>query len=222
MNDQEIHAIFKDIVDKLAMGDPMLAPLPEVYDPGATLSSLGLDLTVLPEVKLQLEARLGGKTLDWDFLLNAESMQGMTLGPIVANVRNALETRTRNPILVYVDDEEENLFVFKRRFEKKINLRTFSDPLAALNFIRESDDVTLVVTDEVMPNLGGNALCDEVHRVKPNVKFVLITGNPNQDEDLMYRALRRNRFYEFIQKPLDLEKMGAEYEALFQKLLVQT
>jgi DNA-binding NtrC family response regulator len=124
-----------------------------------------------------------------------------------------------NPLVVYVDDEEENLFIFKRKFASAFSLRSFSDPMEALEFILTNNDVALVVTDEVMPKLSGNELCDKVHESKPNLKFILITGNPNSDDDLMYRSLRYNRFYEFINKPMDFEGKGREYLHLIQGVI---
>ena len=41
-------------------------------------------------------------------------------------------------MVVYVDDEEENLFIFKRRFGKDFPIKTFSDPHEALSFIKVS------------------------------------------------------------------------------------
>lgn len=219
MEDLEIYTILKDIVAGMAADDPLIHPLPDALNPQDTLGDSGLDLTVLPEIRMQLKTRLQGKELDWDFLFDAEGLQGMSLAQLIASIRQSLQNRNLNPIVVYVDDEEENIFVFRRKFDKKFRLKTFSDSLQALDFIRKSDDVALVVTDEVMPNMGGNQLCDEVHRTKPYLKFVLVTGNPNQDEDLMYRSLRRNRFYEFIQKPMEMEKKGEEYEKIFRKLI---
>jgi DNA-binding NtrC family response regulator len=77
----------------------------------------------------------------------------------------------------------------------------------------------LVITDEVMPKLSGNELCDAVKKSKPNLKFILITGNPNHDSDLMYLTLRKNRFYEFINKPVDFENKAEEYFSMIQSLI---
>jgi CheY-like chemotaxis protein len=219
MTEAEIYVVLKDIVGKLSSQDATLQPLPENLEPATNLVDLGLDLTSLPEIRRELQARLQGKELDWDFLYDSETLSGQTLGTLVSRIKDSLANPNPNPFLVYVDDEEENLFVFRRKFDKLFRLKTFSDPLKALEFIRATDEVGLVVTDEVMPNLGGNALCDEVHRTKPYMKFVLITGNPNQDEDLMYKSLRQNRFFEFIQKPLDMQNKGSDYETMFRKLL---
>jgi hypothetical protein len=51
------------------------------------------------------------------------------------------------------------------------------------------------------------------------MKFILITGNPNSDGDLMYRALRRNRFFEFFNKPVDFEAKSEEYLGLINRII---
>jgi response regulator RpfG family c-di-GMP phosphodiesterase len=154
-----------------------------------------------------------------DQYLLPEEFHYLTMGKLLSLLTTSSMSKILNPQVVYVDDEEENLFIFKRKFGNKVNLKTFTDPLAALEYIKAEDSVSLVITDEVMPIMGGNALCDEVHKAKPMLKFILLTGNPNNDDDLLYRTLRQSRFYEFISKPVDLEGKGAEYLKMFQEIL---
>jgi CheY-like chemotaxis protein len=219
MDNSQIYVILKDIVQGLAKADRSFKPLPDAFKNDLRLDEAGLDLTTLPEVAQELEARLKGKDLGLGKLFSQEILNSMTMGTLVESIRNALTPQTKAKIVVYVDDEEENLFIFNRKFGKRLNLKTFTNPIAALDFIRAEEKVGLVVTDEVMPNLSGSALCDEVHKTKPFMKFILITGNPNSDEDLMYKALRKHRFYEFINKPVDFEGKGEEYFNVINGLL---
>lgn len=219
MDAVSIYGILREITVAIAAKDPGFPALPPRPDPAASLNDVGLDIITLPDVLGDLKKRLGGKDLGLDRLLNPADLNAMTVGTLLRHIGQALGSGTRNPIVVYVDDEEENLFVFKRKFGKRLNLKTFPDPLQALEFIRREEDVALVITDEVMPELSGNQLCDEVHRIKPKMKFILITGNPNNDEDLMYRSLRKNRFYEFINKPVDFEGKGEDYFNMIQGLI---
>jgi CheY-like chemotaxis protein len=219
MDNSAIYLILKDIIGTFAAKDRSYQQLPDSIDESASLNDLGLDITTLPEVLAEFQARVGGKDLQMDDVLNPSDVNSMTLGDLLREIRTALGGHRANPVVVYVDDEEENLFIFTRKFGKQLNLKTFTDPVKAFEFIKSDGSVALVITDEVMPNLNGNALCDAVHKVKPTMKFVLITGNPNTDDDLMYRSLRKNRFYEFINKPLDLANKGDEYLALFKGLV---
>lgn len=220
MGNKEIYDILKDIVSALRKEDESFQPLPEVFDPELTLDGAGLDLATLPEVLVEVKTRFNGKDLGLDSFLTPDILNTSTLGQLVGRILAGFSPKkAQEAVVVYVDDEEENLFVFKRKYGKRLNLKTFTEPLKALEFIKQDENVRLVITDEVMPKMSGNELCDQVHKTKPLMKFILITGNPNNDGDLMYRALRRNRFFEFINKPIDLEGKGEEYLATIQGLI---
>lgn len=219
MKKADIYRMLREITESLHRKEPGFPTLPERPEETALLNDLGLDIISLPDVVAELKTRLGGRDLGLDKLLNPADVNAMTLGNLLSHIQAMTSSQVRQPVVVYVDDEEENLFIFKRRFGKHLSLKTFSDPIEALDFIKTDDSVGLVITDEVMPRLSGNQLCDEVHKAKPTMKFILITGNPNGDGDLMYKSLRQNRFYEFINKPLDLEGKGEEYLTLIQGLV---
>ncbi len=211
MNTQQAYDIVREIVASLKERGENTKLLPEEMKPEAALYDLGVDLIVFSELAEELSQRFNGR----DFHLNAymvpEEYYYLTVGELVERITSTFKAVKRDPLVVYVDDEEENLFVFKRRYGKKLNLQTFTNPNSALSFIQNNSDVKLVITDEVMPGMSGNELCDNVHKTKPLMKFILITGNPNGDGDLMYRTLRKNRFFEFINKPVDFENKGEEY-----------
>lgn len=219
MEKQQAYEIIREIVVSLAARGEKVKPLPESAPPDATLDSLGVDLIAFSEIAEDLKARFNGKDFHLNSFLVPDEYFYLTVSRFTEIVANAFRTAKKDQIVVYVDDEEENLFVLKRKFGRQLNLKTFTDSSLALEFIKTNENVGLVITDEVMPILSGNQLCDEVHKAKPMMKFVLITGNPNNDDDLMYRALRKNRFYEFISKPMDLDKKGEEYLAMFNTLL---
>jgi CheY-like chemotaxis protein len=219
MDKATLYVLLKESVDTLAKRDGYFKSLPDMPDFDLPLNDAGLDIVTLPEVAEDLKSRLGGRNLGIEAILNPQDVNAMTIGQLLDQIGSALAPKRKDPIVVYVDDEEENLFVFNRKFGKRLNLKTFTEPYKALEFIRDEENVALVITDEVMPKLNGNGLCDEVHKVKPMMKFILITGNPNSDDDLMYRSLRKSRFYEFINKPVDFEKKGDEYLKMFQDIL---
>jgi CheY-like chemotaxis protein len=219
MNTDRAYAILRDITAALEARGEKTKTLPEAALPEATLHRLGVDLTAFSELIEELSLRFNGKDFHLEGYLIPEEYYYLTVDKLVTAVTAAFKTTSREPEVVYVDDEEENLFVFKRKFGKKLKLKTFSDPRAALHYVQRSEDVKLVITDEVMPGMSGNELCDAVHETKPLMKFILITGNPNSDGDLMYRALRRNRFFEFFNKPVDFEANGEEYLALIHGVI---
>jgi CheY-like chemotaxis protein len=219
MNRTELYGILRAISLEKSNTDDAFRELPEAPPWQATLEELRIDMFTAQEYFQSLGNRIPSKR----FTVPAGLIDKLQMFPNLGSlcdyiVANGFE-KNRNVEVVYVDDEPENLFVFKRRFGKRLNLKTFENPKDALGYIIGSPQVGLVITDEVMPELSGNQLCDEVHKAKPNMKFILITGNPNNDADLMYRSLRQNRFYEFINKPMDLDGKGEEYLNMINGLL---
>lgn len=216
MNSQQAYNIIREIIVTLIARGEQAKELPESLRSDATLYEQGLDLTAFSELVEELSQRFNGRDFHLGGYLIPEEYYYLTTGKLVESMVAAFKTAKKDPVVVYVDDEEENLFIFNRKFGKKLNLKTFGDPKEALTFIQGQENVKLVITDEVMPGMTGNELCDAVHKTKPMMKFILITGNPNSDGDLMYRALRKNRFYEFINKPVDFDGKGEEYLNLIQ------
>ena len=228
MQQKRVLAILREVFSRLSRENPSFSPMPELISENSTLEVLHVTDANIGELAKELRNRLGGIALNVELMYRMQKAFGgtssgqnqyTTVGDMVRHIQTSLHHGIQNPVVVYVDDEEENLFVFRRKYGKRINLRTFSDPAEALAFIKDSPDVVLVLTDESMPVMSGNELCDEVHRTKPFLKFVLITGNPGGDENLMHRSLRHGRFYDFINKPLDFDRKGEEYFESMNKVL---
>ncbi|MEO7423703.1 MAG: response regulator [Fibrobacteria bacterium] len=228
MQENRILAILQEVFSRLSHENPSFSPLPAVIDTTTTLEQLHVSDANIAELAKELRHRLGGLALNVELMYRTQKAfsgisggenQYSTVGDMIKHIHSGVHHGIKNPIVVYVDDEEENLFVFRRRYGKRLALRTFSNPEEALAFIKEDPEVVLVLTDESMPGISGNHLCDLVHQYKPFLKFILITGNPGGDENLIHRSLRHGRFYDFINKPLDFDKKGEEYFESMNKVL---
>ncbi|MEO6097376.1 MAG: response regulator [Fibrobacteria bacterium] len=228
MNQERVLAILREVFARLSRENPSFSPLPEIISENTTLESLHVNEGNIAELAKELRHRLGGIAMNVEMMFRMQKAftstaagvnQYRTVGDMARHIQASLHHGIPNPLVVYVDDEEENLFVFRRKYGKRFNLRTYSKPDEALAFIKDSPDVVLVLTDESMPGMSGNDLCDLVHVTKPFLKFVLITGNPGGDENLLHRSLRHGRFYDFINKPLDFDRRGEEYFEAMNKVL---
>lgn len=82
------------------------------------------------------------------------------------------------------------------------------DGLDALNTIQECDkSVDLVVTDVVMPNMSGGELAKVLGQLRPNTKFLFVSGYPGQTIlDHKVVDLETN----FLQKPYTLRQLSAK------------
>jgi CheY-like chemotaxis protein len=214
-----LYDILQDIVSILSEGNPEYRNLPTELEPDALIFDLGLNSENLPAILGELKIRLEGRDVNILASIPEPDLKSLTLKRFLKLLQESIVTAVLAPIVVYVDDEEENIFVFKRYFGKALRLVTFTDPESAFDFIRKESAVALVITDQVMPKLNGTALCNAIRRTKPFLKFILLTGNPAGDSDLMYSSLRHGKFHDFISKPLDLQKRGPEYLEMIQSLL---
>jgi len=219
VKEQIVYDLLSSSVESLKESNDNLSSLDKTMQKPKKWTEYGFSADDFTALEKDMVHRLGGRALDMGQLTMENRFPELTMDETVTFLSNRLGIHAENPIVVYVDDEEENLFIFKRKFSKDLRIRTFANPREALSFIKVSSEVALVITDEVMPGLMGNDLCDQVKAVKPFMPFILITGNPENDEGLMYRSLRHNRFYEFIQKPVDFDGKKDQYLDLFKNIM---
>jgi DNA-binding NtrC family response regulator len=73
------------------------------------------------------------------------------------------------------------------------HVRAFSNPLKALQYIKESGCPAFIITDFEMPEMNGIALLDAVTSVHPGAAGLIVTGNQSQ-------ALALSRNYPVLQK----------------------
>ncbi|NOZ04807.1 MAG: PAS domain S-box protein [Chloroflexi bacterium] len=72
-------------------------------------------------------------------------------------------------------------------------------------YAEHHDDIALVLSDIVMPAMGGAELARELQQIDPKAKVVLITGYPLGQAQ---RGLKAEGVMDWIQKPLSLSELG--------------
>jgi DNA-binding NtrC family response regulator len=80
------------------------------------------------------------------------------------------------PSVLYLDDEQCCLDVFRERFDREYDVRTASTPEDARRMLaaRPAD---VVISDESMPDISGKAFIAEVAAAYPSAYRVLLTGS---------------------------------------------
>ena len=114
--------------------------------------------------------------------------------------------RTKETILV-VDDEpsvRELLNTILARAGYRV--RIAADAREALSIFAQFNGIDLIVSDICMPGMNGHRLLDELRRIEPRVRCILLSGDscPAVDEDVA-----------FLRKPFSLcQLLGSVAEAL--------
>ncbi|RLE13038.1 oxidoreductase, partial [Candidatus Aerophobetes bacterium] len=82
-------------------------------------------------------------------------------------------------------------------------------------FNSHQGEISLVITDMVMPNMSGGDLYRELNRISPGVKVLLVSGYSLGDE---IKKLKAEGVIDYLQKPFQLEVLARKvYEALSVK-----
>ena len=129
------------------------------------------------------------------------------------------ETIELQPIDLYghenvlvIDDEEDVLDYVKDSLES-YGYQTLStnNPLEAIELFKELyDEVDLVITDNLMPQMEGKELIRHLRTIKPNAKIIVISGYSDE-------SIRKvnNQIEAFIKKPFE----GSQLLSIIRRVL---
>ncbi|MBT6338878.1 MAG: response regulator [Desulfobacula sp.] len=107
--------------------------------------------------------------------------------------------------LLIVDDNEEIISVFYEFFNSLgYEVKTAGDGLAALKLLKnKSNFFDCLITDLVMPNIGGVGLISIVKKEYPDIKIIAMTGYGDYPGALASEAKADVVLF----KPVDLSKI---------------
>ncbi len=103
------------------------------------------------------------------------------------------------PNILYVDDEIDNLVVFKSAFRRYYNIITATSGTEALS-VFEKEPIALVITDQRMPQMTGIELLKSLPEQPESIRMVL-TGF--SDVTAIIEAINSGKVYKYITKPWD-------------------
>lgn len=125
--------------------------------------------------------------------------------------------------IVIVDDEEMVLTSLKSflNLETEYDVVSFKNPLEALEYIKDND-IDLVVSDYLMPEMDGISFLGEVRQVRPDVPRIILTGYADKENAI--KAINEVGLFQYIEKPWDNDDLliilrnGLERSRLLKKL----
>ena len=130
----------------------------------------------------------------------------------------------RAPKVLVVDDEADLESLVLQRMRRAIRAGRYQfafarNGLEALELLRTDRDIEVIVTDINMPEMDGLTLLQEVPKVDPEVRSVVVTAY--SDMHNMRTAMSRGAF-DFISKPVDFQDLeGAIDRALLHRAAVE-
>ena len=125
--------------------------------------------------------------------------------------------QAKEPIIrsVIVDDDRTIGEVLKDLITKEhVSVNVFNDGLEAIEFItRESIDV--VITDLLMPRIGGMEVLRQAKAMNPDVVVIIITGHGSLETAI--EAIHEGA-YDYIKKPFKLQEMEIVFNNAVEKV----
>lgn len=103
-------------------------------------------------------------------------------------------------VILCVDDEVDNVDALERLFRRKYKVIKTTSPLEALELLK-TNLVTVIISDQRMPNLTGVELLTESVKIHPNAIRILLTGYT--DIESVVAAINSGQIYRYVTKPWD-------------------
>ena len=118
--------------------------------------------------------------------------------------------------VLYVDDEENNLFSFKATFRIKYQVYTAISGDEALKILN-SKDVEIIITDQRMPEMTGVEFLEKVLQKYPDPMRILLTGYA--DMGAVVDAVNKGKIFHYLAKPWNEEELDLTIERAYEKYL---
>ncbi len=117
-----------------------------------------------------------------------------------------MEINDLKPKLLYLDDEEENLMVFKSAFRRNYHV-SIARSVAEANALLVDNSFDIIISDQRMPDTTGVEFLKNLPDDLDNIRMIL-TGF--SDMEAIVDAMNSGKIYKYITKPwqrLDLQKV---------------
>lgn len=108
------------------------------------------------------------------------------------------------PKVLYVDDQEGNLVVFRASFKKYVDILTAKSGEEGLQILSR-EEVPVVISDQKMDGMSGTDFLSEVRKRYPDTVRMLLTAYTDFDD--VVRAINEGQVSRFISKPWDRQDL---------------
>ena len=116
-------------------------------------------------------------------------------------------------VVLYVDDEENNLVSFKAVFRIKYKVLTAISGEAAIKLLKEND-VNVIITDQRMPNMTGVEFLETIIEDHPLPTRILLTGYA--DMNAVIDAVNKGKIFHYLTKPWNEEELDMTIKKAYE------
>jgi len=118
------------------------------------------------------------------------------------------------PGILYLDDEENNLFSFRALFRRDFDIYTTTSAAEAIQILREND-IQVVLSDQKMAEISGVEFFELLRNEFPDPVRILVTGYA--DIEAVIDAINKGQVYRYITKPWNEQDLKFCIENAYEK-----
>ena len=120
-----------------------------------------------------------------------------------------------NKKILYIDDEEINLQLFKHIFSKKYDIITEYCGLDGLNTLKIIPDIKVIICDMKMPNMNGLEFVTKAKHIYNDKIYFILSGYDITDEIKM--AIESKLIEDYFRKPFNIVAIETEIDKVMNK-----
>ncbi|WP_437920045.1 response regulator [Sphingobacterium sp. LRF_L2] len=109
-----------------------------------------------------------------------------------------MENKNNKIVVLYVDDEENNLVSFKATFRLKYKVYTAISGTEAIEIVKKNP-IDIIITDQRMPEMTGVEFLEEIIKINPEPMRILLTGYT--DMGAVVDAVNKGKIFHYLNKP---------------------
>lgn len=127
--------------------------------------------------------------------------------------------RKGEPNIVIIDDEKDLLFVYKKALELQgLKVVTFDDSSVALSELKvRYKKYSMILVDIRMPKVNGYLLINEIKRIDPSIKTILMSAYDVSDLEVHDNLNDGVKIDTIMHKPFSLIKLINNVKTLLEK-----
>ena len=127
--------------------------------------------------------------------------------------------RKSEPNIVIIDDEKDLLFVYKKALELQgLKVVTFDDSSVALSELKvRYKKYSMILVDIRMPKVNGYQLINEIKRIDPSIKTILMSAYDVSDLEVHDNLNDGVKIDTIMHKPFSLIKLINNVKTLLEK-----
>lgn len=116
--------------------------------------------------------------------------------------------------VLYVDDEENNLFSFKAAFRLQYQIFTAISGDEAIRTLDQNPDIQVILTDQRMPEMTGVEFLKSILPIHPDPVRILLTGYADLKASI--DAVNEGKIFHYLSKPWNEEEVNMTIQKAYE------